>query len=75
MFRFEVELEKVFPNFGWRLGAIASEGVLKVVSVIRRAIEVSNRTREISAVDSVIQKVRLIDQTLQERNNNERLRV
>jgi len=61
------------PILAGRLGAIALEGVPKVVSEIRRAIEVSNRTREISAVDSVIQKAKLLDQTLQERNHNERL--
>jgi len=56
-----------------RLGAIASDGIAKVVSEIRRAIEVSNRTREISAVDSIVQKAKLLDQTLTERSLNERL--
>lgn len=67
------DVKKFSPILAGRLGANASEGVEKVVSEIRRAIEVSNRTREISATDSVIQKARQLDQTLQERSNHERL--
>lgn len=61
------------PILAGRLGANAGDGIQKVVSEIRRAIEVSNRTREISATDSVIQRARRLDQTLQERSNHERL--
>jgi hypothetical protein len=43
------------------------------ISEIRRAVEVSNRTREITVTESVIEKAKLIDQTLQERSINQRL--
>src|SRR5258706_11801613 len=50
------DVKRFSPILAGRLGAIASEGVPKVVGEIRRAVEVSTRTREISATDSVIQR-------------------
>ena len=46
----ESEVKKFSPILAGRLGAIAADGVQKVVDEIRRAIEVSDRTRQISAV-------------------------
>ena len=61
------------PILAGRLATLASEGMEKVVNDLRKAIEVSSRAREISASDSVIQKAKLLDQTLQERANAEYL--
>jgi len=69
----ESEVKKFSPILAGRLGAIASDGIQKVVSEIRRAIEVSDRTRQISTFDSIVQKALSLDQTLAERNLNERL--
>jgi len=48
------DVKRFSPILAGRLGANASEGVEKVLNELRRAIEVSIRTREISAMDSVI---------------------
>jgi hypothetical protein len=69
----EPEVKKFSPILAGRLGAIASDGVQKVVDEIRRAIEVSDRTRQISAASSIVQKALSLDQTFAERNLNERL--
>lgn len=67
------DVRKFSPILAGRLGANAAEGVEKVVSEIRRAVEVSDRTREISATDSIIERARQLDRTLQETRNQERL--
>jgi hypothetical protein len=69
----EDDIRKFSPLLAGRLGVSASKGIECVVSEIRRAVEVSNRTREITVTESVIEKAKLIDQTLQERSINQRL--
>jgi hypothetical protein len=67
------DVTRFSPILAGRLATNASEGIDKVVNDLRRAVEVSDRVREVSASDSVIQKARSIDQTLQERANADRL--
>ena len=69
----EEEVKSFSPILAGRFAANASDGVQKVVGDLRRSIEASNRAREIGAVDSVIQRARLLDQTLQEQANADRL--
>src|SRR6266571_6891852 len=54
------------PILAGRLAASASLGVKGVVAAIKRAIEVSERTRQFSAMESATGRLRKLDQTLQE---------
>jgi hypothetical protein len=67
------EVAKFSPILAGRLAARAADGVPQVVAEIRRAIEVSTRTREISASDSVLQKAKSVSRALEEKQNAEYL--
>jgi hypothetical protein len=72
----EVSLEDVTgfsPILAGRFAANASEGIERVVREICKAVQVSNRTRVISASDVLVQKMKLVDQTLKERQITEQL--
>lgn len=62
------DVKSFSPVLAGRLGGSASGGVEKAVSDIRKAVEVSNRTREISVFDSVLTKAKMVDQSLKERD-------
>jgi hypothetical protein len=67
------DVNRYSPILAGRLAAQASDGLQKVVSEIQRAIDVSARTREISAGASVIQKALQVSQTIAEIDNANRL--
>jgi hypothetical protein len=61
------DVRKFSPIIAGRLAVNASEGVEKVVDEIRKAVEISNRAREIDLVDPAVRIGRRLDQTLKER--------
>ncbi len=61
------------PILAGRLAVPSSEGVQAVVAEIKRAVEVSERTRELTILESATQRVRKLDQSLTEKREAERL--
>jgi len=69
----EHEVKRFSPILAGRLATIASQGIEKVISDLRKAIDVSSRTREINVLDSPYQTCKALDETLQARENADRL--
>jgi hypothetical protein len=67
------ELKASYPMLAGRLVAFSSEGVSAIVSKIRVAVEASNRTRELTAMESTLKKAKNVALTLKEKNNAEQL--
>jgi|SRR5579862_63379 len=61
------EVRSFSPILAGRLAAQTSEGLEQVIVQIRRAIEVSERTRQISISQPITQKGKAIDQILNEK--------
>jgi len=60
----------VLTHSGWSPRSRFSEGLPAVVEAIIRAIEVSDRTREVSHGDAATLRITKLAQTFQERNNS-----
>lgn len=67
------EVRKFSPILAGRMAVLASEGIPQVVTELQRAVDVSERTRQISNLQSAMQRARALDQTIIEKQQAEKL--
>ena len=67
------EVAKYSPIIAGKLCVSASDGLSRVVEEIRIAVDVSERKRQLTVVGSAMQRLKLLDQSLNEKTNSERL--
>jgi len=63
----EKEVAEFSPILAGRVAAQAADGVPRVVAALQRAVEVSTRTREIVAGDSVFQMAKSVSRAIEEK--------
>jgi len=69
----ESDVRAFSPMLADRVACKAADGIAKVVNDVRRAVEISGRTRELIANGSIIERARRLNQTLEEKREAERL--
>ena len=69
----EADVKRFSPILAGRLAAVASDGVERVVSQIERAVQASDRTREVTGDNSLLKSAMALDASLQEQANVTRL--
>jgi hypothetical protein len=69
----EDDVKKYSPLLAGKIAVSASAGLPKVVEEIRLAVNVSERKRELTALDAAAQRVKALEQTLAEKQHSEKL--
>lgn len=67
------DLTKLIPTMGDRISVSASDGLERVVEEIRLAVDVSERKRQLTVLESAKQQIQKLDQTLKEQRESKRL--
>lgn len=67
------EVTQYSPILGSKLSVSADEGLSKVVEEIRLAVDVSERKRQLTILESTTQKLKLLEQSLKERKDSDTL--